>query len=356
MKTKTNTLCHLRYFLIYYKKQFIALLIAIAIVMTIGIGLCYEKKTTYGDGTDINAVVNAACTMVGEMVGSSYQDTKDNLTLTIGDSDVIIGSYTIAGGGRALNTVYTSIQNIALVLLGVFFLAGLMNAMTHQQVDEEFLVKRIAVLIIGIALIGWGNVIIDGTVATSELVMDKVMSAFTDSNTVNAVSTLQDKIVDDCYPEAATTGILSTWIGDPIYDIQVSAKGFIYVVNLLIPWGISHLCSVLVIFSCFSRAVTLCITKGLAPIAFCDLTDGRSGIDNTMRVVKNVFSVAIQGAIILFAVGFCSNAQVSAFNAFIDAEDSTKHITQAFLPCLVLSIVEAGVCLKSHSIAKEIIP
>ena len=353
----TEMMQRLKCFSVYYKKQILAIMVIIGMIVFFTQHV-YASIITYTPVTDYDqatGLVKQACDMVDDIIGvsedgtSTFQKTADNLNISITDTDISVGNTTIPGAGTVIHSVNTALTDISLTLLGLFFIIGLMNAYLHGQNYLEIFIKRLFVLMIGMVCVVKGFDIIMAVIALGSYITDMVVSNFDATSSAESVKAIKDSITTACYDVTPE----SDWSFSQLAAIiKAQCNGLGYILSLFIPKIAAQACRILIYVACWSRAITVVIMAAFAPIAFADISDGKTGFDNAIKIAKNVFAVVIQGAIICFAVGFCSLAQVSVITNMQDGQSLISNI-----PALLsLALAEAGVCMKSQSIAKEIIP
>lgn len=339
------------YFCQLYWKQIalaITLLVSICIVSfgyVFADFVIYEGADAYTHGGKLLSLVYL---MLDDIVGRTSQNIDKAINLQITSSDVLICGITIQGAGSLINILNQNLQNIAVTICSILFLVGLLNSGLHQQTSGELFVKRLIGYGISIGLIYFS---FDLTLAINDIGVD-IARMVTDNMQINetdqVIIDIKNTIYHDCYPpDSETDGF---WNGI-VCQLKGLVTAFGYVIQLVIPWIASQIIYIMVYMACFSRGITLAVMAAFAPLSFSDLANERgAGMASAGRYVKNVASVALQGAIIAFAMLFGTYGQI----AMLDPS-STDNLFGCLPGILALGFAEAGICMKSQSIAKEII-
>lgn len=341
---------HTGYFVQYYWKQLaVFLMITVVAISTLFIGQAHawghiaEGEERYKDAKLLSIVYG----MIDDICGTEEMaEMTSKVKVEIGDG-ITVNNFTVPVAGTVIRTVNEALQTTGVTLTILFFCIGILNAFAHQQAYGEILLKRTLVLIITLLIIQKSFDLVVGISNVGNQIMDVVANTASSIGTGAGDLNIND-IKNAMYDEYAfETDSILEWFGKTMEGIGLMLGWF---VRLMIPWAAVNVTKVIIMFTNWSRAITIAVMAFLAPLAFADLTNGNGGGNaNTMRFIKNVAAIALQGAVIVFAMYFAGYAQLGMLaNSDLDTFFSSTFNMAA------LALAEAGICLKSQSIAKEI--
>lgn len=289
--------------------------------------------------------------------GQTVGDIKNLLYIDF--DSVKNGSVVIAGnvgqtgttsGGMTINMavipgLYKIFQNLGIMVLIMYFGAGLLEELSFNQMYTEKLVKKFVFLVIGIVLISQSMDLVYGIANIGSAVVLKAYNLATSTGyNTPALDDVKAEIWSDIYtvnPDASAIKRLLQNMTD--LGVQIG-----YVTQMFIPWIINKLCWVLLQVVCWSRFIELTLMAIVSPIAISDISKADINTSNTSRAIKNVIALSMSGSIILLAVIIGSSIQASIF---ADAVTSNNFGSLCWEQVIV-GIVQVGVCFRANDITK----
>ncbi len=290
--------------------------------------------------------------------GKSMADIKDLLYV---DFDAVKeGSVTInasvgrtgnPNGGTEINTsviptIYKVFQNLGVMVLIMYFGAGLVEDISFNQMYTEKLIKKFVFLVIGIVLINNSMDLVYGIANIgSALVLKAYNLATVKALNSPDLTDVKTEIWSDIYTvneDAGNIKKMMQTLGD--MGTQIG-----YVTQMFIPWVINKLCIVLLQVVCWSRFIELTLMAIISPVALSDISKGDPQTSNAARAVKNVIALSSSGAIILLAVILGSSIQASLFTDAVTSEEFGSLCWQQ----VIVGIVQVGVCFRANDITKQ---
>lgn len=340
-----------QYFCQLYWRQILTGTVLACILLAAGTSYAYAKFQIY-EGADAythaDGLLPLAFGMLDDIIGSTATQAEKAIDLKITSDSVQICGITIQGAGTLINILNQELQNIAVTICSILFLVGLLNSGLHQQTSAELFVKRL----IGYGLsVGLIYMSMDITLAINDIGVE-LAQMVTDNMSVDsstqAIIDVKNNIYHDCFPpDSELDGFWDSFV----VQLKGQLSAFGYIIQLTVPWIASKIIYIMTYMACFARGITLAVMAAFAPLSFSDLTGERgAGLGSAGKYIKNVACVALQGAIIAFAILFATYGQI----AMLDP-DSTENLFGSLPGILALGFAEAGICMRSQSIAKEII-
>ena len=290
-------------------------------------------------------------------MGKTVGDIKNLLYI---DFDTIKdGTVTVAGkvgktgtvfGGMTINMavipkLYKVFQNLGIMVMIIYFGAGLLEEISFNQMYTEKIVKKFVFLVIGVVLISKSMDLVYGIANVGSAVVLKAYNlASATGYYTPALDDVKAEIWSDIYsvnPDASAIKRLLQNMTD--LGVQIG-----YVTQMFIPWVINKLCWVLLQVVCWSRFIELTLMAIVSPIALSDIAKADVNTSNTSRAIKNVIALSMSGSIILLAVIIGSTIQASIF---ADAVTSSNFGSLCWEQVIV-GIVQVGVCFRANDITK----
>lgn len=261
-----------------------------------------------------------------------------------------IGGITLSGISVGVKEINGLMIIAATMIAVICFLIGLERKFIHQPYTPEILVKQF--IILGIALVCIGKSLwlcqqisnFGSGMATA--VIEKISQTTNNSSAVDHIKAL---IYADC--EAKVSGGMIKKISIIFGNIS-SQMG--YIVQLLIPWVIMKVVSVVISFICWGRAIEILILATLSPIAFADILSER-GQAAGEKFIRNFIALSLQGVVIILVMYFCSQIHLGIITNSFSSSMSVATFSKDVYKIIVIGLVEVGMCTKSLSITKEVV-
>lgn len=289
--------------------------------------------------------------------GQTIGDIKNLLYIdfdTIKDGSVVIagnvGKTGTSSGGMTINvsvipSLYKIFQNLGIMVMIMYFGAGLLEDLSFNQMYTEKLVKKFVFLVIGVVLISKSMDLVYGIANIGSSVVLKAYNLVTKTGiNTPALDDVKAEIWADIYTVDPDEGNIKKLLHN-MADLGVQIG---YVTQMFIPWVINKLCWVLLQVVCWSRFIELTLMAIVSPIALSDISKGDVNTSNTSRAIKNVIALSMSGSIILLAVIIGSSIQASIF---ADAVTSNTFGSLCWEQVIV-GIVQVGVCFRASDITK----
>lgn len=128
-------------------------------------------------------------------------------------------------------------------------------------------------------------------------------------------------------------------------------EGILFYVELLIPYVITKICSVIVLFISLGRAITLLVRCAFAPIALSDVFFAPGG-GNGMKYIRGLLASGLHGAVIL---GILVIVVLIGPNITIGSSSiATSEVQKVLWLQVLLMFAMAGAVISSLAISKEI--
>lgn len=274
-------------------------------------------------------------------------DTIKNGSVTINGKVGKTGSTT---GGMTINMavipgLYKIFQNLGVMVMIMYFGAGLIEELSFNQMYIEKLVKKFVFLIIGIVLISHSMDLVYGIANIGSAVVLKAYNLTTKTGLDSpALDDVKAEIWADIYSVNPDAGAVKRLLQN-IADLGVQIG---YVTQMFIPWVINKLCWVLLQVVCWSRFIELTLMAIVSPVAISDIAKADPNTSNSSRAIKNVIALSMSGSIIMLAVIIGSAIQASIFADAVTADSFGSLCWEQ----VIVGIVQVGVCFRANDITK----
>lgn len=252
---------------------------------------------------------------------------------------------------EAVNGISTAVQafrTLAIVLAVTFFCVGLANDFVRGQAYGEILIKKTVVLIftlfflyyipyISFTIMNFGQVLLNAVSyeATSEGVYIKIMKML---------------LPEVTYEE-------KNWLKDIGSNIDCLVNSLALMMSAFLPWLLNKATMIGLKIIAYGRAIEMLLMGAFSPIAIAlhPLDNG----ETTKRVLKHIFAIAIQGAIICAGIAILGIIRgnvmdTSTLEGSIAGRLSDYFITR-MLKAAFLSVVMFGFASRSRSIANALV-
>lgn len=337
-----QSLKNTKHFIRYYKKRII--IISLLILLLFGIGVSFAMS-------EDNVMISLIYSMIDTITSTeTIQEVTEIVTVGYSDTSITLGGYTVNNMGTVMEIVNDAMITFAIVFCSTLFFVGLTNAFLNQQAYEEIIIKRLIVFGIVIGLIAWSLPLCLNIANLGSGIAAKISNITNDSfdiTTADTIATLKADILANCSTSAEHTGIASLLSG--VVDIFTA---LVYILQLLVPWVAMHAVRIVIKTVCWGRALEILILSTLSPLAFCDISSGQgTGMGSIGRFLRNFAATAIQGAIIVLIMFYCSQIHI----AIISQNTSAAAFFNNTWNIVVIGFVEVGLCTKSQGMAQRLI-
>ena len=391
----------------YYWK---ALVVAVLLVAAVS-GFVFARTPTdrpHGFVTDI---------MMDSITYSIGMDSLlDKLHIEISDdfSAAKVYGIDIPNAGTFLCTIYNVCVGVAICFVCITFFTGLMN-IRATELTEEMVYRKLILFVISILMCANAHKVASWICNLGTAITEKVAVNYTTTSTAldvvedikdamyystHTATYFWDDVPDSAKPYANKAdfetkvpeeGTLSWGLqqlgtaiaGGPIgtmlvaHDVWSSLTGhmdwkttvghifvnmgntFSYVVELLFPFVISYVARIIIYFTVASRGIEMLLMCAFSPLMFMDSSSLEDFTHSSAwRFIKNMFAISIQGAIIIgiMIVGGAMMTSVLAQSVsatgFVDTMSDTGL---SAVTLIIISLTEAGMCMRSGQIAKTIV-
>lgn len=329
----------------YYWKQILILLSAGMLLVSM-VAFCATAEDVAGAKGMTKSIFN----MIDDIFDTAaLADLENLLVVDYHEGTLRAGGITFSSLAPVVSAMHRTFQNLAVMLLIVYFGVGMVEGISFNQMYVEKMVRLFVFLCVGIVLIshsmdlvfGIGNIFS----ALIERIVGQADTASADMS--SGIMNLKMAIYDDC--NVSTGKGFKAAIADSITNLSASVS---YLVQLFIPSLISKLASLVVSVMCWSRFIELTIMAVVSPLTVCDISSGAGINSNAVRGIKNVVALGLSGAVIMLAVFICGQIQYGILSA--NVLDGA-----GFMSCvwkeIVVGIVEVGLVVKAPNIAKQIL-
>lgn len=213
---------------------------------------------------------------------------------------------------------------------------------SNGQMILEQVIKKLVFLIVGYTVIANSLVICSEIISLGTELTEEAVGSINHTPLPNdTIMDLKRKIFDDCNTIVSIPGVLD------LTDVFTTLNAVGWLIQLLLPWIISLLCDLIIQVLCWSRAIEICIFIAIAPIMFIDLGTTRDLThSSTARALKNLFSLSMQGALIMISLAVCS-----AIMQGIGVSGGLGVDT--FLKMSLVALLRVGTISKTQSVAKQ---
>lgn len=340
-----QSLKNTKYFIRYYKKRIIIISLIIALLLTIGVSFAMDED---------NVMISLIYSMIDAIASTeTIQEVTEIVTVGYSDTSITLGGYTIENMGTVMGIVNDAMKIFAIVFCSTLFFVGLMNAFLNQQAYEEIVIKRLVVFGITLGLIAWSMPLCLNIANLGSGIAAKISNIANNSfdiTTAETIATLKADILADC----STADDSSWWnlVGQLVSSVVDIFTALIYILQLLVPWVAMQAVKIVVKTVCWGRALEILILATLSPLAFCDISSGQgTGMGSIGRFLRNFAATAIQGAIIVLIMFYCSQIHI----AIISQNASAAAFFNNTWNIVVIGFVEVGLCTKSQGMAQRLI-
>lgn len=341
------------YALIYYRKEI--LLVSIVLLMMLS-GLFVASCKTWADFENTSGGHSGLPGTLGWLLNDggcvdAILDVIDNMAeyrdlLAIGTSG---GAITSIGGisnlghlGTVMGNLNTLFQALGYGLALIFWGYGFTEMMleSNGQLIVEQVVKKLVFLVVTSYVI-LNSLEICCAIISMGTDLTNAAFAGISSATITGIEHFKEAIFNECWVEHKLGGLIDL---TGVFA-QISAMGWI--LQLIIPYLGTLLCDLIIRTLCWSRAIEICIFVTISPIMFIDLGTTRDLThSSTARALKNLLSLAMQGALILLSLTVCNALMTGILGGVGLGNDS-------FWKILLVTILQVGTISKTQSVAKQ---
>lgn len=278
-----------------------------------------------------------------ETLNSVSQKVAINLDFDAESID--IGGMTLTGVSTGIKQIHSLMVVAATAFAVICFLIALQKKYFQNPYAKELLVKQFLILGISLVLIGKSLWICQqlanfGTGMTTAVINNLSSGGNDDNSAANQLIEIKRTIYEECQKEGKGLKALTVAISNFVTQLN-------YVLQLLIPWLITYAVSLIVSFTCWSRAVEIIILATLSPIAFADTLSERGGAGE--KFVRNYLALALQGVVIIVIMYFCNQINMSILMSEGD------FIITKVPKIVIIGLVQVGLITKSLTMTKEVV-
>lgn len=283
---------------------------------------------------------------IDQIIGSNKVDKYAKILeiSASGNNITSIGGMSNLGGlSTALHSVNSLFQlvgwGLALIFWGYSFTEMLMES--NGQLIVEQMIKKLLFLVVTF------HVIKNSLTFCCEIVnagTELTNSALGGLKTVpvKGVNDFKEYVFNNCWTESKAEGFFD------FSGILTTLKAVGFIITLFIPWIVTVICDILVKVLCWSRAIEICVFAAISPIMFIDLGTTRDLThSSTARALKNLMSLAMQGALIVISLTICQSIMEGILN------DSSLEFMDKIWNVTLISILQVGTISKTQSVAKQ---
>lgn len=233
--------------------------------------------------------------------------------------------------------IYDSIcVPIATALVLIYFIVNIIERVTQQNFDLEYVIKSLLKLFVGLYLIQNGLTLMTTIYSLSFSFLNEVVSNnIAEANLKMTAQTAFKQLTGEAWNQTESWGTLKT-IGHA-WDY----------ITVFIPWICLNVLKIVIRFVCYTRLIEFYIKTATAPIALSDFfTEGMHS--NGWKFIKGYIAIALQAGVIMLSVVI--------FNAIAAGIYTSGDGWWAFIiKYFALGFATVGVMLKSLSLTKEIV-
>ena len=340
---------------IYYKLNHKKImLVIVALILAFGT-IAYADYDKYKAGEEkVSGLTELIFNWIDDIMGVDTLNTvSDKIAVNLDfDADKIdIGGMQLAGVSTGIKQIHSLMVVAATAWAVICFLIGLQKKYLHNPHAPEIFVKQFLILGVSLVLIGQSLWICQqlasfGTGMTTA-VINKLANANEDGTDTVAsqIDTVKRIIYMGCQKEGK--GVVKSLV----VAVTNTVTQFNYVLQLLIPWLITFVVSLIISFTCWSRAIEIIILATLSPLAFADTLSER-GQSSGEKFIRNFLALSLQGVVIIVIMFFCSQISMSIL---MDTDMSTNFLTEKIPKIVTIGLVEVGLIIKSLGITKEVV-
>lgn len=341
------------YALIYYRKE---ILLATIILFMMLSGLFVASCKTWADFTgngDIPQLLGVLLNNGGwidQILGANNMAEYAGLLSITASGNTITGIGGIASLG-GLSGVLTSVNNLFQVLgLGlalIFWGYGFSEMMmeSNGQLILEQVIKKLVFLSVSVYVIQNSLTLCCEIINAGTQLTNAALGAISAAPTVS-ISTLKESIFNECWTEVKIPGFIDL----SGFFSNFGAIGWL--LQLIVPYFVTKICDIIIRVLCWSRAIEICIFAAISPIMFIDLGTTRDLThSSTARAIKNLLSLAMQGALILISLTVCS-AIMNGILTNAGGLSGGLGVT-TFWQLSLVAILQVGTISKTQSVAKQ---
>jgi hypothetical protein len=230
-----------------------------------------------------------------------------------------------------------------LMFWGIGFFDMLMQ--NNNQMFLEQVVKKLILLIIGLAVIANAKEIVVFFVSLSKSLWDTISLSSSnggDYALANDVAKEIRKVLDG-------KGVIDSIVTSLSYVLQLI---FPWIIGIGANWGIK-------IFA-LNRYLEVCIVAAVSPLLFCDISNANGGFTHSaaFRGMRQVMALAIQGIVIMAGLYLCGAISKSIMGSFIDPATGRLDMSQfldAGFALVAVAVAKLGITAKSQQIARQLV-
>ena len=225
---------------------------------------------------------------------------------------------------------------IGTALVLIYFLVNIIEKVTQQNFDLEYVIKSLLKLFVGLYLIQNGLSLMTTIYSLSFSFLNEVVSnSISQGELQITAQTAFKQLTGEEWNQTASWGFIKSF--NHTWDY----------ITIFIPWLGIMVLKIVVRFVCYTRLIEFYIKTATAPIALSDFfTEGMHS--NGWKFIKGYIAIALQAGVIMLATVI--------FNALSAGIYTSGEGWWAFIiKYLALGFATVGVMLKSLSLTKEIV-
>lgn len=333
------------------------LLLIIIGLMLLGMVAFCEPEATGEDveaATGLNGVIMDWC---DDIFGTTSLEEAEGLLNVEFDADsgaLRAGAYDLSPVKPVLDGLYRCFQNFGMFLMFLYFGLGLFEDMTAGQVFAEKVFRR-ALIFVG-AVVGLhfsldlvyllGNV---GSAAVQRVVS---LAGEEGPGLGEAVANLKRELLDTLTAADRAVPAGNHPIKHARAQLMDFKTGLAFLVQMMVPFFISKVAQVVISVVCWARFLELTLYGVLSPVLLADFS--RDGTRSAgMRALKQVFSLALSGAIIMVVLYLGHAIQGQVMGSYAAGLTEASY-AGAMWTEVVISLVQVGMVVRAQAIARNV--
>lgn len=341
------------YSLIYHRTEILIGIIGFIVIMSmIFAAYCAKTWEDFG-GTETSPKVGNILGLlvdyggwIDQILGASKATEYAGLLSITGSGT----SFTIGGvpSLTGLSAVLTTVNNLfkiigwglALIFWGYSFAEMMMQS--NGQLIVEQVIKKLLFLVVCYYVIDNSLTLCCEVVNAGTELTNAALGGI-NAVTVDGAAAFKEEVFNACWTEEGKIGGIADFSG---IITNINAIG--YVIQLFIPWIITLICDLIIRVLCWSRAIEICILAAISPIMFMDLGSARELThSSTARALKNLMSLAMQGALILISLSICQSIMSGVLS------DTALTFSDKVWKISLVAILQVGTIAKTQNVAKQ---
>ena len=235
---------------------------------------------------------------------------------------------------------------IGTALVIIYWGIGFFDMLTSSnQVVLEQMVKKLIILVIGIAVVTKADLIVGGCLDITTGIWTSV-SGIINTGGGDPASLAESFILfigDEMGKQSNMLGQIAVGIG--------------YLVQLLLPWLVSLVAGLGLKWFAISRYLEICVLGATAPLMFSDISNSHGGFAHSgaFRGIKQIFAVCLQGLIILMCIFFCGLIMSSYVASYHATSASLGEFSKTAYVCVAITAAQLGIAAKSQQISRQLV-